>query len=120
MRGSKFVFDYIQLLYYKSHNINLNHGGSFIDSPVRIKNEKATINPINKKNKECFQYAVTVTLNFEKVKNDPQRIRKTEIFTSKYNWKGINYPSEKMIGKNLRKKNVKKCKICYISKKINI
>ena len=32
MRGSEFVFDYVQLLYYKCHRINLNHAGSYIDS----------------------------------------------------------------------------------------
>ena len=26
MRGSEFVFDYVHLLYYKCHKINLNHG----------------------------------------------------------------------------------------------
>ena len=40
MRGSEFVFDYVQLLYYKCHKINLNHGGSYIDSPYWIKNKK--------------------------------------------------------------------------------
>ena len=30
MRGSEFVFDYVQLLYYKFHEINLNRGGSYI------------------------------------------------------------------------------------------
>ena len=42
MRGSEFVFDYVQLLYYKCNKINLN-GGSYIDSPDWIKNKKATI-----------------------------------------------------------------------------
>ena len=61
MRGSEFVFDYVHLLYYKCHKINLNCDGSYIDFPNRIKTKKATINPINKKHKKCFQYAVTVT-----------------------------------------------------------
>ena len=60
MRESEFIFDYFQLLYYKCHKINLNRGGSYIDSPEWIKNKKATINPINKKDTKCFQYAVTV------------------------------------------------------------
>ena len=47
MKGSNFVFSYVQLLYYKCHKINLNCGGSYIDSPDRIKNKKGTINPIN-------------------------------------------------------------------------
>ena len=33
MKGSEFVFDYVQLLYYKFHKLNLNCGGSNIDSP---------------------------------------------------------------------------------------
>ena len=33
MRGSEFVFDYVKLLYYECHKINLNRGGSSIDSP---------------------------------------------------------------------------------------
>ena len=27
MKGTEFVFDYVQLLYYKCHEINLNCGG---------------------------------------------------------------------------------------------
>ena len=41
MRGSEFVFDYVQLLYYKCHKINLNRGGSYMDSPDWIKNKKS-------------------------------------------------------------------------------
>ena len=63
MEGSEFVFDYVQLLYYKCHKISLNRGGSYKDSTVWIKNKKATIKPINKKDNKCFQYIVTVTLN---------------------------------------------------------
>ena len=52
MKGSEFVFDYVQLLFYKCHKINRNCSGSYIDSPDWIK-EKATINPINKKDNTC-------------------------------------------------------------------
>ena len=65
MEGSEFVFDYVHLLYYKCHKINLNCGRSYIDSSDRIKSKKATINLINKKDNKCFQYAVTVALNHE-------------------------------------------------------
>ena len=70
MRSSDFAFDDIQLLYYKCHKINLNRGGSYMDSPDWIKNKKATTNPINKKDNKCFQYTVTVTLNYEEIKKD--------------------------------------------------
>ena len=58
-------------MYYKYHKINLNRGGSYIDAPDWIKNKKATKNPINKKDDKCFQYAVTVALNYEEMKKDP-------------------------------------------------
>ena len=40
MKGSKLVFDYVQLLYYKCHKINLSRGESYRDSPDWIKNKK--------------------------------------------------------------------------------
>ena len=67
IKGSESVFDYVQLLYYKCHKINLNRYWSYIDSPNWIKNKKSTINPINKKDNKCFHYAVTVALNHEEI-----------------------------------------------------
>ena len=72
MTGSEFVFDYVHLIYYKCHRITLNRRGSYIDSPDWIKNKKITINHTNNKDNECFQYAVTVMLIYEKIKKDPQ------------------------------------------------
>ena len=66
VKGSKFVFDYIHLLYCKCHKINPNCGGSYIDSPDWIKNKKVTINSINKKDNKCFQYTVIVALIMKK------------------------------------------------------
>ena len=66
MKGSECVCDYVQLLYYKCHKKNLNRGGSYIDSPDRIKNKKTTTNPIYEKDSKCFQYAVIVALNLLK------------------------------------------------------
>ena len=54
MRGSELVFDSIDLLHYKLHKISLNRGVSYIDSPEWLKNKKTRINPINKKNGNCF------------------------------------------------------------------
>ena len=84
MKGSEFVFDDVDLSYYSLHKINLNRGGSHIDSPYWIKNKKATINPQNKDN-ECFKYVITAALNHEKIKKDPQRISKIKPFINNYN-----------------------------------
>ena len=95
MKGSEFVFSYVQLLHSECHKINFHCGGSYIDSPDWIKNKKATINPVNKKDNKCFQYAVTVALNSEEIGKNIERITKIEPFANKYNWEGINFPSEK-------------------------
>ena len=84
MKGSGFVFDYIHLLWQKFYKINPNRGRSYIESLDWIKNKKATINRINKKDNECFQYAVTVALGHEEIKKDLQRITKIKSFISKY------------------------------------
>ena len=68
MKGSEFVFNYVQLMYYKCHKINPSRGESYIDSPDSIKNKKATINPINKKDDKYFLYAVTITLDYKETK----------------------------------------------------
>ena len=95
MKGSEFVFECVHLLYYKCHKVNPNRGRPYTDSPDLIKHKKATINPSNKKNNKCFQYAITVGLNHEEIKKYPQRITKIKSFINKYSWKGINFPSEK-------------------------
>ena len=55
-------------MYYKCYKINLNRGGSNIDSPEWIKDKKETTNPINKKDNKCFHYVVRVASNHEEIK----------------------------------------------------
>ena len=50
MKGSEFIFESADLLYYNLHKICLNRGGLYIDSPVWLKNKRVTINPKNKDN----------------------------------------------------------------------
>ena len=73
MKGSNFIFESVELLYYKLHKISLNRGGSYIDSPKWIKNKKATINPKTEDHK-CFKYVIAAALNHEKINNHPGNI----------------------------------------------
>ena len=66
-----FIFDCIDLWYYKCQKINFKRGGSYIDSPNWIKNKKTTIDPTNEKDDKCSQYAVAVVLNHQEIKKDP-------------------------------------------------
>ena len=95
MKGSEFVFNYVHLSNHKCHKINPNHGGSYIDSPDWIKNKKATINPINKRDNKCFQHVVTAALNHEETIKDLQRITKIKPSINKHKREGINFSSKK-------------------------
>ena len=92
MKGSEFIIESVDLLYYSLHKISLNSGGSCIDSPAWLKKKRAAVNPRNKDN-ECLKYATMLALNHEKVGKDPQRISKIKPFVNKYNWQGIEFPS---------------------------
>ena len=90
MSRSGFTFHCVHLLYCKCHKINFWWNGSYIDSSDWIKNKKAKINHVNKRDNKCFQYPVTVALNHEENKKDPEKITKIKPFTDKYDWEGIH------------------------------
>ena len=79
MRGREFVYDSVDVLYYNLNKVSLSRDGSYIDSPKWLKHKKATINPKNEDDK-CFQYALTVALNYEQIKDHPERISKIKPF----------------------------------------
>ena len=66
--GSDFVFESVELVDYKLHIVSLNRGGSFIKSAEWFVNKKATINPKNENDDNCFQYSITSALNYTEIK----------------------------------------------------
>ena len=92
MKGSDFEFDGVEFLYYDFNKISINRGGSYTDSPKWIKNKKSTINPKNDDYK-CFQYAVTLALNLDRINSHSKRTSKIKPFIEQYNWKEIDFPS---------------------------
>ena len=64
-------------------------GGSYIDSADWVKDKKVIINPIIKKDNECFQCPVRVALNHEEIGKHAERITKIKPFMNKYKWEGI-------------------------------
>ena len=100
MKGCEFTFNSVDVLYYNLNKINLNRGGSYIDSTKWLKNKKAKINPkIN--DDKYFQHALTDALNYEQIKSHPERISNIKPFIDRYNWKGISFPSDKKDWKSL-------------------
>ena len=77
----------------------MKKGKSYIKSPKRLENKKATINPKNDDN-NCLKYAITVALDYDKIENHPERISNIEPFIDKCNWKDIDFLSHQ---KDLKK-----------------
>ena len=73
MKGSDFIFNGINYLYYDLNRI--------------------TIIP-NTDNK-CFQYATTLALNFNSIDKHHQRISKIKPLIDNYNWNDINFSAAK-------------------------
>ena len=102
MKGREFVFDSVHLLHYNLHKISLNRGGSYIDSPEWLKNKKTTINPKNNADK-CFQYTLTVALNFQNIKKIQKEYQKLRFLL--ISMIGKRFPSHKNNWKNSKSNN---------------
>ena len=94
MKGSDFMFNAVNYLFYDFNRITISKGRSYIESPKWLKDKKCTINQKNN-DKKCFQYATTLALNFNKIDKHPQRISKIKPFIDNYNWNDINFPTAK-------------------------
>ena len=122
MRGSDFEFDGINFLYYDSNKTSIYRNDTYIDSPKWLKDKKSIINPKNNDDK-CFQYAVTLALNFDNIEKNPQRISKIKPFIDQYNWKDIDFPPTHKDWRKLELNNDIALNILYIphnTKKIQL
>ena len=91
-------------MYYKCLRVNFRQDGSYINCPDWIKKKKEKINQKNKDYK-CFQYAVTVALDYEEIKWNSERVPNIKSFTNKCKQRiGINY-KKKDDWKTLEKNN---------------
>ena len=113
MRGSDFVFNGDNYLYYDFNRISISKGGSYIESLKWLKDQKSTVNQKNNDSK-CFQYATTLALNFNKITSHPERIAKTKPFIDNYNWKNINFPATRKDSNRFELNNNVALNILYV------
>ena len=83
--GSNFIFKSVELLDYHLLKISLKRG----KYREWLVNKRATINPKNDHD-NCFQYAITVSLNHQNIENHLERISNIKLIINQYNWKDIN------------------------------
>ena len=90
-RGSGWIFRKVL-----SMDIHLNKyeplsGSSYIPLPKVLQSKGAIINVLNKKDNECFKWAVTSALY--PAEKHPERQTKYIENSEKFNWDGINFPA---------------------------
>ena len=83
----------------------MKRSGSYIKTLEWLQNKKATINPKNINDDNCFQYSIPLTLDQKDIGRNPQRISKIIPFINKYNWKGIEFPAEPKDWKKFEQNN---------------
>ena len=72
-----------------------------------VENKKSIINV-------CFQYAVTLALNLDKINNHPERISKIKPFIEQCDWKDIDFPSTSKDWKKFELNNDIALNILYV------
>ena len=104
-RGSEFIPNSVELLYYHFQRIDIRRAESYIMSPDWIASKKATINPKNEKDNECFKWSIIAGLNYNKIKE--KELKKL----LKFRRVDINYIKE--TGESLNKKILRLFLISY-------
>ena len=98
-RGSEFSHESVRLLCYHFQRIDITRGGSYIASPDWISSKKATINPKNEKDNECFKWSIIAGLNYNKIKE--KELKKL----LKFKRVDIDFSSHQRYWKNFEQEN---------------
>ena len=101
MKGSDFILNGINYLYYDLNRITISKGGSYIESPKWLKYKKCCINQKNNDNK-CVQYAATLALNVNSIDKHHQRMSKLNHLLIIIIGKILIFLKPKKIGINLK------------------
>ena len=110
----------ITLVYKSEHNLErenkvlllmINDDEKYYYFAVKSKLELYSSEWLRRKNElitnedNCFQNALNDSLDYQKIKKDPQKISKLKPYINQYNWKGIKFPSDKEDWKKFEQNN---------------
>ena len=90
-RGSGWIFRKVLSMYIHLNKYEPLSGSSYIPLPKVLQSKGAIINVLNKKDNECFKWAVTSALY--PAEKHPERQTKYIENSKKFNWDGINFPA---------------------------
>ena len=105
LRGSNFIFSSVDLTYLEVTKINLKRVGTFVSTPEWIFNKKAIINPNNFDDEFCFAWSIIISIHYNEIGRDHNRISKLKRFINNYDWSDINFPTDKRDWNRFEKQN---------------
>ena len=112
--------DEITLVYKSEHNLErennallllINDDEKYYYFAVKSKLELCSSEWLRSKKESitnednCFQNALNDSLDYQRIKKDPQRISKLKPYINQYNWKDIKFPSDKEDWKKFEQNN---------------
>ena len=68
------ILEGVELMNYDINKTTINTGGSYIKFPMWLISTKYTVNPQKKNDNNCFPFALTVALNYDKFNNYSEKI----------------------------------------------
>ena len=107
-KGSEFIPESVELLYYYFQKISIRRVESYIMSPDWILNKKATINPKNERGNKCFQWSMISGLSYNKIKE--KELKKI----LKFKRVDTDFHHTRWTGKNLNKTILQLLLISYL------
>ena len=105
LRGSNFIFSSVDLSYLQVIKINFKKVGTYIETPKWLSNKKAIINPYNIDDNFCFAWSIIISMHYNEINRDHNRISKLKEYIEKYNWGGIKFPTDKSAWDKFEKQN---------------
>ena len=106
LRGSNFVFSSVGLSYLQVIKIKLKKVGTYIETPKWLSNKKAIINSYNIDDDLCFVWSIIISIHYDEINRNHNRISKLKKYIKNYDWNGIKFPIDKSDWDKLEKQNL--------------
>ena len=105
LRGSNFIFSSVDLTYLQVVKSKLKRVGTYVKTPEWIFNKNAIINPCNLDDNYSFAWAIIISMHYDEIGRNHNRMSKLKRYVNNYNWNDINFPTDKRDRDRFEKNN---------------
>ena len=89
------MFSSVDFSYLQVIKIKLKKVGTYIETPKWLSNKKAIINPYNIDDNLCFAWSIIISVHYDEINRDHNRISKLKKCIKNYDWNNIKFPTDK-------------------------